>query len=91
MHLQINFKDPKYGENKMFLAPEEKITIRYGRLQRTPHNKNTAINSIPLKQITSMRLVVLSPDNAICFSCGKETKMALCSECVNEILKRKGR
>lgn len=88
MFLQIRFKEPNRGFNNMYISPDEHIVIRNGWLRRQPSDKDAIVNSIPIKNITSISFANV-PGWNICYFCGKKSKVVTCATCVNSLLTKK--
>ena len=59
MQLHILFRDSHGGLNKMIISEDESIVFRYGKIRRIPPDKDAVVNSVPIKSITSVKMISL--------------------------------
>ena len=85
MKLLITFREPGRGFYKMYLSPPEVIRFINGRAKREPPSKNAITNSVPIKYITSIRIV--GDKESICPVCKKATTQILCLNCIETAVK----
>ena len=85
MKLKISFKEPGRGMYTMYVSPGEIVQFSRGKAKRTPPNKKVIVNTVPVKYITSIKIV--DSPNQKCSTCGKEKVMLLCAECVLNLWK----
>lgn len=87
MKLLVTFRQPGRGFYKMYLAPKELIRFINGKARREPTSKDAITNSIPIKYITSIRIV--GTEEAVCSACQQPNKQLLCINCITEAAKVK--
>ena len=87
MKLLVTFRQPGRGFYKMYLSPSELLRFSKGRARREPASKDGIISSIPIKYITSIRIV--GAKESTCSCCEKPSKPLLCVKCIDKIFKRK--
>ena len=80
MKLKISFKEPKRGMYTMYISPNEIVQFSRGRARRVPPDKKAIVNSVPIKYITSIKLI--EKPSQRCTICGKEKSKVLCTECI---------
>jgi len=85
MQLQLSFIHPRSGQCKMQISEHERIQISRGRVIRVPADKKSLLNSIPVKYLTSIK--ILDAKLSQCTACKKSTDSLLCSECIMKIAK----
>lgn len=80
MKLLITFRQPGRGFYKMYLSSREVIRFTSGRARREPASKDAITNSVPIKYITSIRIV--GTEETYCSGCKKPNKQLLCLNCI---------
>ena len=83
MKLLVTLRQPGRGFYKMYLSPKEIIRFANGRARREPASKNGITNSVPIKYITSIRIV--GTEEAYCSGCQKPNKQLLCLNCIAKV------
>lgn len=86
MKMLVSFKKPGSGMSKVLLTTEEVLRFTNGVARRIPPNKEGVFNSIPIKYITSIKILETS---AKCGSCGNEDNKLICTDCLEKLVKKK--
>ena len=86
MQLQISFRKRNGGGiGRIFILPNELLKFHKGRARRTPSNKQAVFNSVPIKYITSIKLV--DKFGMKCSKCDGSKERLICEDCISELLK----
>lgn len=84
MKLQVTFKKPGLGFYRTLISPGETLRFSHGRARRQPADEENMFNSIPVKYITSIKLVDVPAE--VCSVCGKEKSKVVCYDCIVKTL-----
>ena len=84
MKIQISFREPGKGFYKMIISKDEIIRFTRGKARREPIQKGSIFNSIPIKYITSIRII---DSTQICNICKTNKTKLICYECIINTLK----
>jgi len=82
MKLLVTFRQPSKGFFKMYISTKEIIRFINGKARREPASRNTITNSVPIKYITSIKMVGI--EEPVCSVCQQPNKQLLCIECIKK-------
>lgn len=89
MHLEIITRSKK-GILKYYIYPEEKLIFKKTKIYRTPPDKESNFNSIPLKNITSIKFVTSEKDvMKLCDGCNKKVSKSFCLDCITKMMEKR--
>lgn len=87
MQIQLSFVHPRSGQSKMLISEKERIQISRGKAIRVPADKESLLNSIPVKYLTSIK--ILNAKLSQCSACKKASDSLLCYTCIRSIARSK--
>jgi len=83
MKLLVTFRQPGRGFYKMYMSSKEVIRFINGKARREPASNDAITNSVPIKYITSIRIV--GTEEMVCSGCKKPKQKLLCFDCITAI------
>ena len=87
MKLQVSFREPGKGFYKMIVSEKEILRFTRGKIRRLPIQKDSIFNSVPIQNITSIRIV--DGKEQKCDICKTKKSKLICYNCIANIINEK--
>lgn len=85
MKLVVIIRQPGRGFYKMYLTGKETLRFSNGKARREPASKDAITNSVPIKYITSIKII--GAGDLQCSVCEQEKEKLICYECIENVAK----